>query len=538
MKRFWVLAVFIFLGRASHAQTADSSIAQDTIENKMDRADKTGQGQNAGFSPKTATPLPAVDVQSSGRWMQNDQGILLPFDTLPRYHRTRPLYDAHGNLLRDDPAYNPKYVWWRPALRVLFANGFNWVIDRYVFNYDWSRIGPKTWQYNIEKGWEWDTDRFGTNFIGHPYSGNYYFNIARSNGYNFWQSFPYAVQGSLVWEYFGENTRPSINDIINTPVSGAFLGEITYRISSNILDDRTRGAERVFRELLAGIVNPSRALNRLTQGKMFRVTTKEVYQKEPMNITLSTGVHKVNNKEGNNNQFGTGATNVILNTQIDYGDPFESRSRSPYDVFRARLELGYGANKYLISSLNGYGLLAGNTLKEGKLLGGLFQHYDYWHNNIFEVGSMGFGYGLLSKIALGAKSDMYTNFHLAVVPLAGNNTQYGPDTSDYRNYNFGGGLEGKIEETINMGKWGTLGFTAFYYWIHTYNGSPGNSLVAILKPTVAFRLCKNFSLGFEQLLYHNDRYIKEVPTLHLTRTEQKLYLQFFFENRQRTGKYH
>ncbi len=36
------------------------------------------------------------------------------------------------------------------------------------------------------------------------------------------------------------------------------------------------GSERVWRELLAGILNPPRALNRLTQGKMWRITSKEV----------------------------------------------------------------------------------------------------------------------------------------------------------------------------------------------------------------------------------------------------------------------
>lgn len=455
---------------------------------------------------------------------------------------TKPLTNKYGDLLNDDPHYNPKYPWILPAGRVLLTDVANWAMDRYIFKYDWSKIGPSTWRYNIRKGWEWDNDKFGVNFIGHPYSGSYYFNVARSNGYNFWQSFPFAVEGSLIWEYFGENTRPSINDIINTPVSGAFLGEIMYRVSSNILDDRTRGGQRFFRELLAAIIDPPRALNRLTQGKMFRVTSTEVYQKEPMNITLYAGIHKVNNKEGSNNKFGTGGTNAILHMQIDYGDPFEVVQRKPYDVFRGRIELGYGFNKYLISTINGYGLLAGRTVKENRLLAGFFQHFDYWHNNIFEVGAIGFGGGLISKMHAGRHSNIYSNIHLAVVPLAGNNTQYGPDTSNYRFYNFGGGLEGKIEETLNLNQWLNIGFTGFYYWIHTYNGIPGNSLVGILKPTIAVKLFKNVSLGFEHLIYHNDRYIggliPETPTLHLTRTEQKLYLQFFFENSKRSGRYH
>ncbi|HWI93890.1 MAG TPA: DUF3943 domain-containing protein [Flavisolibacter sp.] len=453
-----------------------------------------------------------------------------------------PLTNKYGDLLNDDPKYNPKYPWIIPAARVVLTDVVNWAADRYIFKYDWAKISEETWKYNIKKGWEWDNDRFGINFIGHPYSGSYYFNIARANGYNFSQSFPFAVGGSLLWEYFGENTRPSINDIINTPVSGVFLGEIMYRVSSNILDDRTRGGQRVFRELIAAIVDPPRALNRLTQGKMFRVTPAEVYQKEPMNITLNMGIHKINNKVGNNNEFGTGGTNAILHMQIDYGDPFESIQRKPYDVFRGRIELGYGYNKYLISTINGYGLLAGRTIREGRLLTGFFQHYDYWHNNIFEVGTLGFGGGLISKMQTGRHSNIYSNIHLAVVPLAGNNTRYGPDTSEYRFYNFGGGLEGKIEETLNLNSWLNIGFTGFYYWIHTYDGIPGNSLVGILKPTIAVKIFRKVSLGFEHHIYHNDRYLGGVipqrSTLHLTRTEQKLYLQFFFENSKRSGRYH
>jgi len=554
MKKVVLLGLVFFLRLVSMAQIGDSSskkpldsLRVDTlrIDTKkidasiVDTISKSDSLQATDSAKNISSTI--VDTSKSAELsapIKITDSLNEVLDTIPHQTFNYPRYNKYGNLLNDDPLYNRKYPWIIPATRVLLADVTNWAADRYIFNYDWSRIGPSTWKYNLKKGWEWDTDRFGVNFIGHPYSGSGYFNIARSNGYNFWQSFPFAVEGSLVWEYFGENTRPSINDIMNTPISGSFLGEVMYRISSNILDDRTRGGERFFREFLAAIVSPSRALNRLTQGKMFRVTPTEVYQKEPMNITLYTGIHKINNKVGNNNKFGTGGTNAIVHLQIDYGDPFEVRQRKPYDIFRARIELGYGVNKYLISTINGYGLLAGSTLKENRLLGGLFQHFDYWHNNIFEVGAMGFGGGLISRMRAGKNSNIYSNIHLAVVPLAGNNTRFGPDTSDYRQYNFGGGLEGKMEETLNIGKWSTLGFTAFYYWIHTYNGLPGNSLVGILKPTITIKLFNNVSLGFEHHIYHNDRFINGIPTLHLTRTEQKLYLQFFFENRERTGKYH
>ena len=268
--------------------------------------------------------------------------------------------NKYGDLLNDDTAFNKKYRLWKPLVQVVAIDAFVWTMDRYVLNADYARTGLSTWQYNIQKGWEWDTDRFGINFIGHPYSGTLSFNAGRANGYNYYQSFGFSVVGSLLWEYFGENTRPSYNDIINTPVNGAFLGEILYRLSSNILDDRTRGFQRVSREILAGLINPVRGINRLLQGKTFRTTNKEVYQKEPLNITLYAGIHKVND-EGQN-AFGSGTTSEMFDMQFDYGNPFEKRSRKPFDFFKLRTEFSFGVGRKILDNVTGYGILFGKNV--------------------------------------------------------------------------------------------------------------------------------------------------------------------------------
>ena len=467
-------------------------------------------------------------IKTGSGWPRNTNIYDTSIDSRPR--------NKYGGLLNDDPVYNPKYAWWKPAVRVVTTSAFNWAVSRYIFNYDWAYISLETWKYNLKHGWVWDDDHFGTNFIGHPHTGNLYFNTARANGYSFWESFPYAVGGSLVWEYFGENTQPSKNDMINTPVSGMFLGEVLYRISSNILDDRARGANRVWREIIAGILNPSRALNRLTQGKMFRVTTKEVYQKEPLNITLSGGIHKVND----NNKFGTGVTNYNINLQLDYGDPFEVRHRKPFDLFRLRTESSLGENRKLLDNVTGYGILFGKNIIKGNngLLIGGFQYFDYWNNKVFELGTLGFGVGLISKIPLGGHSQIYSSLHLAAVPLAGNNTSFGPDTSLFRDYNFGGGLEAKIEEMFHLTKFVSLGFNGYYYWIHNYENLPGNSTIGILKPRVLVNLSRSISIGMEHHIYYVNRYLDKIPTLHLTRTEQKFFLQVFLEDPGRKGRYH
>jgi hypothetical protein len=444
--------------------------------------------------------------------------------------------NAYGDLLFDDPAYNRRYPWTTTALRVGMVNVANWAMARYLYKKDWAYINGATMKRNLRAKWVWDDDGFGTNFIGHPHSGNNYFNVARANGYNFWQSVPFAVGGSLMWEIFGENVPPSKNDIINTPISGAFLGEVLYRISSNILDDRARGGNRFLRELLAGLVNPPRALNRLTQGKMFRVTPVDVYQKEPLNITFAAGVHKVNAE----NKFATGETNIIANLQLDYGDPFEVRKRQPFDLFRLRLESRYGAETKFLDNVTGYGLLFGKNVIKGKhgTLIGFFQYFDYWNNKVFEIGALGFGPGIISRTTLGWNTHLYSGLHIAAVPFAGNNTRFGPDTSEFRAYNYGGGIEGRIDETLNLSKWFSLGFTGYYYWIHTYVGLPGNSLIWILKPRVTVNLTRNLSFGFEHHIYKNDRNVNDIPDLRLVRTEQKAFLQFYFEDFRRKGRYH
>lgn len=445
--------------------------------------------------------------------------------------------NKYGDLLKDDTAYNKRYPVWVPALEVLGGVTLTWSIDRYMMNADYARISPATWKENIQQGWEWDTDRFGVNFIGHPYSGTLSFNAGRANGYNFFESFGFAVGGSLMWEYFGENTRPSYNDIINTPVNGAFLGEVLYRLSSNILDDRTRGFERFSRELFAGLVDPMRGFNRLIQGKAFRITNKEVYQKEPLNISLYAGVHHVN--DTTNDMFGGSTNTTMFNVQFDYGNPFEKRWRKPFDFFKLRTDLSFGVGRKILDNVLGYGILVGKNVDYGKnsILFGAFQYYDYWDNATFELGTIGLGGGVFSKVPIGKMVNLYTNIHFALVPFAGNSTHFGPDTSQVRDYNFGDGLEGKFESTINIGSYATASFIYYYYFVRTNVGAAGTNFISILKPRITVRLYKDLNIGFENYVYYNNRYLQDAPAIHSVTTEQKIFLLFYFEDSQRRGHY-
>jgi hypothetical protein len=521
MKFIFSLAALVFFSSFLFSQTVAPQ-----KENKVAPSDTITPGKGA----------PEKQIEKI-----NDEKVKHLSDSTGNEPKKSALVDTtvqnkYGDLLNDDSLYNKRYPLWVPLLETFGQDAFVWSLDHYGMNADFSRVGPDTWKYNIRKGWEWDTDRFGVNFIGHPYSGTLSFNAGRSNGYNYFQSGAFAVGGSLMWEYFCENTRPSYNDIVNTPVNGAFIGEILYRLSSNLLDDRTGGLERVSREVLAGLIDPMRGINRILQGKTFTKTNKEVYQKEPLNIGLYGGVHKINDGK---EPFAQGNNSVMFNLQFDYGNPFEKRSRKPFDFFKLRTEFDFGVGRKILSNITGYGLLFGKNVSYDKhsLLFAAFQYSDYWDNKTFELGAIGFGGGVFSKLPISKTSDLYTNVHLALVPLAGNSRPQGPDTTQVADYDFGDGLEGKFESTLNLGKYATASLIYYYYFIHTYVGAPGNNFIGILKPRVTIHIYKGLSIGAENFWYFSNRYLKDAPATHSVRTEQKVFLQLYIEDRQRRGRY-
>lgn len=519
MKANFLIACLLVSTSFLKAQEPQKTVKQDTIIPGNGNRDK----QLGNIKEKKV----ALHSDKSGAGNEPKKSALI--DTT--------LQNKYGDLLNDDREYNKKYSIARVA--ALASSGLltTWAIDRYVLKADYAKIGTDTWRHNLKYGWEWDNDGFGINFVGHPYSGALSYNAARSNGYNYFASLGFAAGGSLMWEYFAETTRPSYNDIINTSLSGAFLGEVLYRLSSNVLDDRTRGRERVFREIAAGVIDPMRGINRLIQGKTFRITNKEVYEKEPLNISLYAGLHSIN--EGNTTPFEKGTNNVMFNAQFDYGNPFEIRKRKPFDFFRLRADFNFGVKKKFLDNLTGYGILFGKNSQIGKMaiLAGAFQSYDYWDNSTFELGTIGLGGGVFSKLPVSSKSNLYTNIHLGIVPLAGNSTEVITDTATIRNYNFGGGLQGKFESTLNLGKYLDVSLIYYNYLIHTYYGTPGTNFIQIFKPRVTVQLYHALRIGFENYIYTNDQYLSGFPVLHRLQTEQKIFLLLYFEDRQRKGRY-
>ena len=102
------------------------------------------------------------------------------------------------------------------------------------------RNPAQKWWRNVSRGPVWDKDDLFLNYVTHPYAGAIYYMGARSAGANAGYSFLYSFTlSTFFWECgieaFAE--RPSIQDLIVTPVFGSILGEGFYLAKRSILDN-------------------------------------------------------------------------------------------------------------------------------------------------------------------------------------------------------------------------------------------------------------------------------------------------------------
>ena len=463
--------------------------------------------------------------------LPNPNAIFVP-DTINTALTDTMKYNMYGDLLNDDPIYNKKTPFWNPLLKITIQNVLLNLVDHYFMHFDWAVVGFKTWSRTFlrsdfpwNNGWNWDNDRFGNDFLLHPYTGAGYFNSARASGYNYWESSAYTFLGAYEWKLFGENDGPAKNSLVATTLGGMFLGETLYRLGSDVIDERTTGFERVVREIAAFFISPGRSFSRFVDGKLFNHLTKDVYQTEPINITLDAGYHRVN--------AGTKIENPLTNSFnvdmiLDYGNPFKKISRKPFDYFNLRADFDFGASRKMVGNITGYGNLYGDNIQIGNLetLVGIFQHMDYFDNNTFELASFAFGPGVISKLPMSNNSDLYTNLNVGIVPFGALSKRFGPiDTTQVGDFNFAGGAELKLESNYSFAGWVKLTFMGYYWWLHTYHGVAGNAFVGVIRPRITFKVFNNLSLGFEHEVYYSDRYPSYFTSVHSVRTEEKIFFQ-------------
>lgn len=302
-----------------------------------------------------------------------------------------------------DSARMSQHHFWRASAEVVGLNLGLWAYDRYVQHGDWAYISFKTIGNNFKNGFKWDNDKLGTNTFLHPYNGSIYFNAGRANGFNFWQSELFAIAGSGMWEMFMEREYPSTNDFIATPIGGAALGEILYRSSDAVLDDRLTGAARFERELAAFVISPMRGINRLITGEMWKVRPTRGRQFGTPILAVRTSVgYKMLEYNG---QFKSIHQGLGAQIDIEYGDRFEMVSTTPYDYFTFKAGLQIMKTQPFLTQIELKGRLLAkeifdNYRSKGSI--GLYQHFDFYDSDtIGNVKKVPFKLGIPASVGAG-----------------------------------------------------------------------------------------------------------------------------------------
>lgn len=378
---------------------------------------------------------------------------------------------------------------------------------------NWANVSSKTWWSNLQKGFEYDGDNFLTNNFSHPYHGAMFFNAGRSNGYDFWESSAFSLAGSAVWEFFGETFRPSFNDWIYTGVGGANLGEIFYRLSSMITDNRATGSERVWSEIWGSLLNPVRGFNRAISGEMGQnFDNPEWSRPEDFLITFDGGTRSID-KDGDE-KYTSKEVEGLFTLNIAYGNRF--KVKKPFDFFG--FEFGIASNKPHLTTMNSTGFLFGYELEQNKHRFDVsldFNFNDLIKQEISETDTVykGFLFGstqvfphLLSRFPIGEKTNVVTRFGINGIMMGSTPNDFYVDVEGRTN-DFGPGVGTRLSAAIQNGIWNYVSLLYYGAWIWTQS-QPDNSKhhIHFLILEAQYPLTKYFSIGFSTGVYWRNSY--------------------------------
>ncbi len=369
---------------------------------------------------------------------------------------------------------------WMAGVEVVATDAFFHLVTRFIVREDYAQIGWRDIQNNFKVGFMWDNDEFETNIFSHPYQGGLYFNAARSLGLNFWESAPYALLGSAIWELFLETQPPSINDILSTPLGGMAFGEVTHRLSSLVLNGRARGWERVWRELAATALNPIRGVNRVITGEAWRVGPRYVDEEstKPYGIRLNVGYRLLD--YSNSNEYP--AHMPSFDVGIRYNNPFAIEGNIPFEYFDFRMMFNFAPPHPVLGEINLSAPLwgRGNCFSRGsKAFVGIFQNFNYYNSGALSkreiekipfriTEAVAYGPGAMVDFQLTPQTTLSLNGYASGVVLGGAFCDY-YDFHD-RDYNMGSGYSLRLNGNLSLRQRLELAWNVEHIHLFTWKG--------------------------------------------------------------------
>jgi hypothetical protein len=399
----------------------------------------------------------------------------------------------------------------------LAINNIGSVTAQWVRDVNWSETNPRSWWANIKGGFKYDSDNFSTNQWIHPFNGAAYFNSARANGLSFWPSAAIALAGAYHWEFAGETSPASLNDMFSTAIGGVMVGSFQYGLSSEILDNQARGWGRFGREVAAFIVDPVRGFNRVIRGDAKDVAPNPP---DPMDwrpggsTFFAVGTRTI----GEGASFDNSKTYPMLLVDHAYGDVFHARRRKPMDYMDITAELNFGGAAAL-SRLVLRGNIASWTLgEEHNHVFGIVQHYEYRNNPAYVFGGQSVGAALFSRFRPNSNVYFRTRIDAYATLLGAINSEYAKFAEvgvqeRLREYDYGPGAGFGAEAMLFASSRQLLLLRYLFNYIDVANGSAynrgtiggeGYHFVQYASARLAIPVKKAIGIGADLVLFQRD----------------------------------
>jgi hypothetical protein len=385
----------------------------------------------------------------------------------PDPERTGALRSMDGRTAPEDKDYLI------PAAEIIAFEGLLNQFDRHLVDHDVYGTNRDSVHRNLHRAWRIDKDPFSMNQFGHPYSGSIYHGFARSSGLTYWEALGYDFAGSALWEVAGETDPPSLNDQINTTFAGSFLGEALFRTANLVLksggDSPSTG-----RTIMAGLIQPSSAMNRLAFGDRFDAAYPD--DDPAIFYTLSAGGRRNAKLKDIGVLTDVRRNHGVAAFSLDYGLPGKPgyEYKRPFDYYHFEATATTSRNA-IPENIAVRGLLVGTDYRSGPAysgLWGLYGTYDYFSPEIFKVSSTGLALGTTGQYLMSDK------FALQGTALAGGGfTAAGTNANQQRNreYRYGATPQGQLSLRLVWDDIAMFDVTANDYIISGGTGSGDTS---------------------------------------------------------------
>jgi hypothetical protein len=407
------------------------------------------------------------------------------------------------------------------GLNVMY-NGINHLRGHHT-----ARVGFNSWWHNLKHGFEWDDNPWLVNQIGHPYQGNNYYTAGRANGLTFWEASSVAAFGSASWEFFAENNRASLNDLVNTTLGGIAVGEVLYRVAWLVRNPAQDGKGRRKRELIAMGIDPMTGLTRLLSGDMMRVSeTPASLIPSSVSTRGTAGVLW----QGSNAHEARSTVRPFVDMDFFYGDVRTGRSRVPYGAFTAQLTAGGGA---AVSHAAIRGRLYSRPFGDNDAYQlTLFQTFDFIMNRAYDFGAQGFEAEIATTRSRAGPSALRLAATFGANALAAVDSLLppppgavlDPDQLDRRRYDYGPGARyGAFIEYHRAGR-PVAAISYRGYQISVVDGARSNHVLQRLHLDAQVPVSRRLALGGAAEFFYRKVYVWPIGTRTDESPQFRIYL--------------